>query len=391
MRTCVRLWGLSLLLVVQLCTGSGVAASDTQPSEADAAAALYHQGDAVGALPLYERLAAQAPDNALYAERLAACLMMKFESLPTGEERNATIARAKAAAEHAKSLGDSSDLLQLILARVANPAAAQNSMAPKLQAAEEAFARGDYDGALAGYQQVAALDASSYEARLFAGDVYFRKHDLKQAGDWFQKAIGVAPDRETAYRYWGDALVAAGDPGAALPKFIDALIAEPYDSKPWMALNRWAKDNGAVIRAPHVPVPAAPQVSSGKAGEPGVIINVAPDVKQHSTAVWLAYSLSRAQWRTQTFAKRFPGEKDYRHSLPEEVESLQVAVSVLDPASAGDAEFQDLVRLDKDNMLEPYVVLSAADEGIAEDYPGYRSGHRDVLRAYVEKYLVHRN
>ena len=378
-------------MLVLLCGADALAASDAPTTEADAAAAFYHEGDVLGALPLYERLAAQSPDNPLYAERLAACLMMKFESLPTGEERNATIARARVAAEHAKSLGDSSDLLQVILERLANPAAAENRLTPKLQAAEEAFSRGDFDRALTGYQEVAALDASSYEARLFAGDIYFRKHDLKQAGDWFQQAILVDPNRETAYRYWGDALVAACDAGAALPKFIEAIVAEPYATNPWLALKRWAKDNGAVIRPPHVPVPAAPTVTEGKNGKPGIVINTAPNGTANSTAVWLAYSLNRAQWRTETFAKRFPGEKQYRHTLAEEVESLQMAVSVLDPASAGDPDFQDLVRLNKDNMLEAYVALTAADDGIAVDYPGYRSGHRDLLRAYVEKYLVRRD
>jgi tetratricopeptide (TPR) repeat protein len=380
-----------LLLAAQFCAGSAAAAFETQPTDADAAAALYQQGNKIDALPLYERLAAQSPANALYAERLAACLVIKFENLPTGEERNATIARAKAAAERAKSLGDSSDLLQVMLDRLANPAAAQNRLTPNLQAAERAFARGDFEAALAGYQKAAALDPRSYEARLYAGDVYFRKHDLKQAGEWFQKAILVDPDRETAYRYWGDALVAAGDPGAALPKFIEAVVAEPYASKPWMGLKRWAKDNGAVIRPPHVPVPAAPAVTGGETGKPGVVINVAPNGRTNAAAAWLAYSLNRASWKTETFAKRFPGEKAYRHSLAEEVESLQVALSVLDPASAGDADLQDLVRLNKDNMLEAYVVLSAADDGIAQDYPGYRSVHRELLRAYIEQYLVHRN
>jgi uncharacterized protein HemY len=83
------------------------------------------------------------------------------------------------AAEHAKSLGDSTDLLQLILDRTANPDAAQNNIGPKLQVAEAAFARGDLDAALAGYQDAAADDPTSYEARLYAGDVYFRKHDAK--------------------------------------------------------------------------------------------------------------------------------------------------------------------------------------------------------------------
>src|SRR5262249_30059797 len=158
-------------------------------------------------------------------------------------------------------------------------------------------------------QEAASLDPGSYEARLFAGDVYFIKHDVKQAGEWFQKAILIDPDRETAYRYWGDALAAAGDPGAAPAKFIDSIVSEPYDSKPWMGLKRWAKNNGAVLRPPRVPVPPAPAVTGGENGKPGnVVVNVDPKGGK-STPVWLAYSLNRSLWRTETFAKRFPGEK----------------------------------------------------------------------------------
>lgn len=42
-------------------------------------------------------------------------------------------------------------------------------------------------------------------------------------------------------------------------------------------------------------------------------------------------------------------------------------------------------------MLEPYVLLSAADDGIARDYPAYRAAHRDRLHAYVERYVLSRD
>ena len=52
--------------------------------------------------------------------------------------------------------------------------------------------------------------------------------DWKDAGLWFQKAVAIDPNRETAYRYWGDALWAAGDKMGAKAKFVDAIIAEPF-------------------------------------------------------------------------------------------------------------------------------------------------------------------
>ena len=48
------------------------------------------------------------------------------------------------------------------------------------------------------------------------------------------------------------------------------------------------------------------------------------------------------------------------------------------------------MRLDKDGMIEPYVLLNAADRGIAQDYAAYRADHRDQLYAYIERYVVHR-
>ena len=80
-----------------------------------------------------------------HAVRRASGRMSRGEirDLPTGEERNAAIARAKAGAERAKWLGDSSDLLQVILDRLSNAAAVQNRLTPRLQVAEEAFARSD--------------------------------------------------------------------------------------------------------------------------------------------------------------------------------------------------------------------------------------------------------
>jgi hypothetical protein len=62
---------------------------------------------------------------------------------------------------------------------------------------------------------------------------------------------------------------------------------------------------------------------------------------------------------------------------------------------AGDAarntkEYGDLPRLDADDLLEPYVLLSAPDEGISRDYVGYRASHRDQLCVHIDGYVVQR-
>jgi hypothetical protein len=39
-------------------------------------------------------------------------------------------------------------------------------------------------------------------------------------------------------------------------------------------------------------------------------------------------------------------------------------------------------------MIEPYVLLNAADEGIAQDYAGYREKNRDRLVRYLSEFVV---
>ncbi len=173
--------------------------TNSQLAEASQANVYFQQSNLMAALPLYEHLAAEIPQSGAYAERLAFCLMSKAENLPAGEEKDATFKRVKVEAERAKALGDNSGLLQVILDRVnADPSKVVVDSSPKMRSAEIAFSKGDLDGALALYKEIAADDPKSYEARLFAGDMYFRKHDAEHAGEWFQQAIAVNPNRETA-------------------------------------------------------------------------------------------------------------------------------------------------------------------------------------------------
>jgi hypothetical protein len=54
-----------------------------------------------------------------------------------------------------------------------------------------------------------------------------------------------------------------------------------------------------------------------------------------------------------------------------------------------DPTLKSLVALDKDGMLECWILLNHADAGIAKDYVAFRATHRDLLHAYVDKYIVH--
>jgi tetratricopeptide (TPR) repeat protein len=381
-----------LLIVITcgVCCSTGWSAENaTQRQEAEQ---LFEAGNYLDALPVYESLAAADPTSAAYAERLAYCLMVKFEILSDGPERTAAYERAKREAERAKSLGDDSNILHVILERMNQPIGVP--LEATMQAAEAAFSRGDLERALAGYQEIAARDPASYEARLYSGDVYFRMNKLAAAGEWFQKAIAINPNIETAYRYWGDAFMQGGQAEAAMHKFIDAVIAEPYTRRSWMGLQQWAGKTGHELAHPRIDIPAAPTSKATDLATKDVAIDVNLDKEKDPAiiAIWLAYSAHRAVWRTEEFAKKFPDEKQYRHSLAEEAGAFLMMLAVMDESKlAGDQKNESLrnvTALGKDQMLEPYVLISAADEGIAQDYAAYRDAHRDVLHAYIEKYVV---
>jgi len=50
---------------------------------------------------------------------------------------------------------------------------------------------------------------------------------------------------------------------------------------------------------------------------------------------------------------------------------------------------RSLMALDKDGMLECWILIDNPDNGTAQDYVAFRATHRDLLRAYIEKYDLH--
>ncbi len=373
-------------LVAALLAGAPSAAAAAEPAattapatteaEAREAAALYDAGNALGALPLYERLTARVPEDVRYAERAAICLMTAVQTMPPGAER-------------ARALGDTSSLLQVVFEHVAEPLPVGAAIIadPMMAQAETAFARGDFDAALALYLRIAEANPRDYDARLYAGDVYFKRDDLARAAEWYGKAVAIDPDRETAHRYWGDALARHGQAGAAYGHLLDAIVAEPYSRRAWAGLAQWAKALHIEIKPPTIP---APRDSVDVDDKGGMMISVDPKSLAHSGAAWLAYSASRGLWRQSKFKEAYPSEATYRHSLAEEVTALKMARVVAGGEAGHTKDYGDLARLDDDGMLEPYVLVSAPDAGIAKDYAAYRAAHRDQLRSYLDRYVVRR-
>jgi tetratricopeptide (TPR) repeat protein len=242
------------------------------------------------------------------------------------------------------------------------------------------------------YQRALLFDPKLYEAALFVGDCYFSSADQKNAVEWFSRAVAIDVDRETAYRYWGDALMKQGKPTEAGEKFVEAYIAEPYNRLARAAFLNWGEKAHLTLAHPNVELPA-----NVIRKEAGTTITLDPDVlkkddKSGSSAAWLTYGIVRAGWLSSQFATNYPNEKNYRHSLKEEAAALRGALAALNNQKIHtnkiDPSLQLIRKLDKEGLLEAFILLALPDEGIVNDFPDYRRTHAAELRRYVKQYVL---
>jgi tetratricopeptide (TPR) repeat protein len=385
--------------MVAICLSLATIVGAAQGGDVNKADELYKAGKRLEALPLYEQLAKDFPKEWLYAERLADCLGVKVLQLTDPAEIKALRTRERDEAKRAVELGDPHYYLQ-IMANI-DPSAPLNdppagTAERLLQEAEKAFSTGDFNAAMQKYIAASDADPKLYQAPLFAGDTAYHQKDLKTAAHWFARAISVDPDRETAYRYWGDAIMRySNDPQAAKEKFIDAIIAEPYNKLAWQGIQQWAQTEKAVILAPKIERPAAPKTDPKKPNNINITLdpNLLDNKKHPGSAAWMMYSLIRAEYQGDEFKKKFPDEKVYRHTLQEEDHALDMVLTSLKEQKVKpeklDESLRTLLDLNNAGMLDCWILLSAPDQGIAQDYDAYRKEHRQLLHDYLAKYVIH--
>lgn len=386
--------------------------TQAQDAEHQRAIDLFEANNFVEALPLLEKVAAARPNDVQILSRLGFALYANSATEKDPAARQKMRDRARAALTRSRELGDNSNLTSITLDALSGPDA---SMIPfsniktaeaAIREGEAAFVKGDMDAAIAAYKRALDADPHLYDAALYAGDAEFKKafnstdqqfrnQHFDAAGVWFAKAIAIDPDRETAHRYWGDALDAQGKTIDARNKFIDAIVAEPYGRRAYVGLTRWGQRHNVSLGHPRIDILA--KVDSSKPGE----INVTVDETalksggSDGSSAWVVYGAIRTTWmngkdgsRSQNFARAYPNETTYRHSLAEELaalrgvaESLQTQikenrVKQLTPSLA------NLKQVYEAGLLEPYILFVLPDDGVVRDYHTYRARNRDKLRRY---------
>jgi len=385
---------LKILCTLLLALSVAVAAQDDDRSRAFR---LYKEAKYTEALPLFEKLAAAHPEDREVAELHALLVGSQAIYLKDPAARKQARVRARELLLRAQKLGADSALLHSMLEWMTPDGdvtfSAKKEVDEAMREGEAAFAKGESQKALEMYQRALLLDPTLYEAALFIGDVYYKDADQVKAGEWFARATTIDPDRETAYRYWGDALIKQGKVTEAGDKFIEAYIAEPYNRLARAGFINWAEKVHVTLAHPRVEIPA----NVAKKNENTTTLTLDPNVfknddKSGSSAAWMTYGLIRAGWQSE-FAKQYPNEKAYRHSLKEETAAMRAALKVLGEQKGGKSEdvdpsLQVIRKLDKEGLLEAYILLAMPDAGIATDFATYRKTNTENLRRYVKDYVL---
>jgi len=379
--------------------------SQTNPdvsAERKHALELYRQNKFVEAIPLLEKVVKALPSDVVVLESLGWSMYVVTASTKDPEARKQMRLRGLGFLQRAKDLGDDSELLRAGLEGLSKPdtpdtpLSSVGSADAALREGEAAHARGDLDDAIKSYKRALELDPKLYIAALFIGDMYFKKGyqatdpvEKKQlmsvAGDWFTRAITIDENVETAYRYWGDALMAIGNKEEARAKFVDGIIAEPWNRKPYMGLTQWADKYKVNMSHPQIEQPKSVTPSTGEGNS---------TTEPSPAYYWSFYDVTRTSYKTAGFQKDHPGEQQYRHSLKEEASALRaVAEMVSKDLQSGkiktvDRSLEQLVKLFKADLIEAYVFFTRLDEGIVRDYAAYKKSNRDKLRLYWNDVVI---
>jgi len=407
------------IAVLMFSTAVRISAQDRDyDSERLRARQLLDESKMLEALPILEKLAAQNSKDPEVQFYLGFCILARSRDIKDPVAHKQERLRARGYLVRAKELGVTEPVLDQILASIPSdggevPKFSSNSEADAaMNAGESAYTRGNLDKALAAYARALQLDPRLYEAALFAGDMELKKgHNstdagergylFDKAGEWFAKAIAIDPDRETAYRYWGDTLLEYGKNEEARAKFIEAIIADPYNQIAYNGLSRWAQKTGMQLGHPQINIPS--DVTSKKSGEVSIIVDdlALKGRDSDGSAAWMMYGIARATWmdkkdgtRSDKFAKVYPTETAYRHSLAEEAEALRLVVESVQVqikekrVTKLAPSLQNLIRLNDAGLLEAYILFARPDQSIVRDYASYRKDNRDKLRRYWSEIVV---
>lgn len=358
-----------ILCLTLLALATSLAPAQELSTERQRAFELVRANKAAEARPLLEKLAAADPNDMEVQTKLGFALLLLSRN---AADPAALRIQARNCLLRAKQLGSQEALVDTLLSSLPADGSSKEtrfSANPRvdqaMQEGETAFSAGSFETALSAYQKALDLDPKLYEAALFAGDCCFQLKRFPGTDDYYAKAVAINPNRETAYRYWGNALYHQSKLEAARSKYIEGIVCAPYSRLSWTGIKNLGNRNH----------PQFPDLDPRSVKGNQISINV---TKQDDVGLLiLTYGLARG------------GFQDVgRHSLAEETKALESVCQVAKEKNLKDppAWLPTLMALQKAGLLEAYVLLGRPDKGIAEDYEAYFKAHRPLLVRYLNEY-----
>jgi len=391
----LTLFGFATIAIVFAVAAQAVQAQDDTPTLWLKAEALMKQSRMTEAVPILEKIIALDPKDAEAYIELGTALLGKAINEPNTAERKKVRIAARNSFIKAKELGKATNFVNAMIGSIPEDGSDGTpfSQVPRSHAltyaGEQAFTQGKIEEALDLYKQALEADPTNYHAALFSGDMYLKQNDYLNAEIWYQKAIAIDPNRETAYRYSATPLMRQRKFDEARARYIEAWITEPYSRFALNGLLQWGQATGTKLAHPRVD---PPKTEVGADGKSKSTINIDPLADDGSMA-WMAYLATKEIWRKEKFARAYPRESSYRSSLAEEAEALRDVVKMAKTLKAKSLspQIQIIEKLDRDGLLEAFILLALPDAGIAQDHPAYVRNNREKLRAYVVKYVIEGN
>ncbi|MEZ5427307.1 MAG: tetratricopeptide repeat protein [Pyrinomonadaceae bacterium] len=365
-----------ILGLIPASVGLAPAQRESAETQKDQAMELIGQGRYIDALPILEKIILSYPDDAELWAQFGLAIIVNASTVADTELRKEQHTRGVKALERAKQLGTENVRALDLLDQFKNNEGADNfidenpEVEKALREGEAFFGRGDFDSAFESYEKAYKLNPKSYEATLFMGDSRYSQKRYAEAEIWFAKATVLDPNREMAFRFWGDALMHQRKFSEARDKFIEAMIASPYSRMTWETLRNWGENVGREFSPYDITPPGNALGGELKIDEKLLRADDGTDLwKIYKEAVGHKSSVSFAEetavWRKLAGAMRL-GLKEGRIKYP-------------------DSGLVNLVRIDDEGFIEPYILLMRPRENFGEAYEGYREKNREKLRLFIIK------
>lgn len=389
-----RVLMLIALVALTVAALTGTVRAQSLPELKAQAKTLYDANRFSEALPILEKIAQAEPNNGENQYYLGFTLIGHAVTVADPAARKALRIRARNAFIKTVDLGlPEGAHMQLVRAMAegipadgSDPAGLSDikEANESMDKGEAAFASGKMDEAIKHYQAALKIDPRIYHAALFIGDAYMHGGKFDEAEVWYQKAIKIDPFIETGHRYSATPLMKQKKYDLARDRYIEAYIVAPYNRLAVSGILQWGEATQTSMAHPKIDVPEIKVSVNGKTTSS---LNVNP-LGDDGSMAWMSYVVTREGW-INGFTSKNPGIP-YRHTLAEEAAALRSVIKAAKDLKAKNPNPQIaiLTKLDQDGVLEAFILLAIADQGIAADHAAYLRQNREKLRLYVVKYVI---